>query len=404
MAPDLGTYLTTATRWLRRNAPADRAVRDIHDVAVFHTLCYEEELHILKKLRAWQRAKFQAGYAAISWPLELHGAGLPATYADGFKAAEAAEVSLTRHELVSMTLNLIAPTVRLYGSAELKARVFPGMHNGDLLACQLFSEPEAGSDLAAVATRAVRDGGDWVLNGQKVWTSGAQFAEWGQALVRTDPAAAKHAGLTALMVPMDAPGVEVRPIKQMSGGTSFNEVLLHDVRVPDAYRMGAPGEGWKVTRATLAFERANASNKAGVGGQFDQLVDLARRTNSWEHRDIRQRLADVYLRERAAEVSLARERRARETGEPPGAAGSMRKVQWVEKLRAVSDLATEMLGSGIVADSGRPGEFSWTAHVLGAPGYRIAGGSDQIQRTIVAERHLGLPAEPKTGPKRTDAQ
>jgi alkylation response protein AidB-like acyl-CoA dehydrogenase len=393
---DLGTYAATARAWLAVNAPADRSVRDPHDVSVFHNLSYEEELEILTRLRAWQRAKFEAGYAAISWPRQLHGAGLPASFADAFKSAEAEAVSLTRHELFSVTINLIAPTIRLYGSEALQATVFPGLHNGDLLACQLFSEPGAGSDLAAVSTRAVPDGDDWVLNGQKVWTSGAQFADWGQAIVRTDPKVSKHAGLATFMIPMDAPGVEIRQIKQMSGGTNFNEVFLTDVRVPDGYRLGAPGEGWQVTRATLAFERANASNKAGVGGQFDQLVELARRTGSLRHRDIRQQLADVYLRERAAEISLAREQRARETGQPPGAAGSMRKLQWVEKLTLVSELARELLGSRLAADSGRPGEFSWNAHILGAPGYRIAGGTDQIQRNIVAERHLGLPPEPKS--------
>lgn len=391
----IDAYRQQVEAWLREHAPANRTLREPHDVSVFHDLSHEDELEILDQLRAWQKAKFEAGYAAIAWPIELHGAGMPAAYADVFKAAESAAVSLTRHELFSVTINLIAPTVRLYGSDALKSILLPGLHNGDLLACQLFSEPGAGSDLAAVSTRAIRDGDDWVLTGQKVWTSGAQFAEWGQALVRTDGAATKHAGLTTFMVPMDAPGIEVRQIKQMSGGTSFNEVFLNEVRIPDTYRMGEVGDGWKVTRATLGFERANASNKSGVGGQFDQLIDLARRTGSLGHRDVRLRLADVYLRERAADVSLAREQRARETGEAPGASGSMRKLQWVEKLSLVSELARDLLGERLVADSGRPGEFSWRAHVLGAPGYRLAGGTDQIQRNIVAERHLGLPVEPK---------
>jgi len=390
---DLAVWESEARAWLAEHAPAGQAVRDPNDVSVFHNLSHDEERVILDRLREWQRVKFEAGYGAIAWPEDLHGAGLSTGHADAFKLAESEAVALTRHELLSVTINLIAPTVRLFGSAELKARVFPGLHDGSQLACQLFSEPAAGSDLAAVATRAVRDGDEWVLNGQKVWTSGAQFAEWGQALVRTDPAAVKHAGLSAFLVPMDAPGVEVRQIKQMSGGTSFNEVFLTDVRVPDAYRLGEPGDGWKVTRATLGFERANASNKAGVGGSFEQLLAVARRTGAVEERAVRARLAEIRAREIAAEVSLHREQRSRDSGEPPGASGSMRKLQWVRKLSLVSETARELLGPDLIADSGEPGRFSWNAHVLGAPGYRIAGGADQIQRNIVAERHLGLPTD-----------
>ncbi|MDT0202682.1 acyl-CoA dehydrogenase family protein [Nocardioides sp. AE5] len=391
----LEAYREEARRWLAANAPSDVSVREPHDVSIFHNLSHDAEKAVLDKLRDWQRAKFDAGYAAIAWPVELGGAGLTTEHADAFRAEEAARVDLTRHELFSVTLNLIAPTIRLFGSDALKDLLFPGMHSGEQLACQLFSEPGAGSDLAAVGTRGVREGDDWVLNGQKVWTSGAQFAQWGQAIVRTDPTAGKHAGLTTFLVPMDAPGVEVRQIKQMSGGTSFNEVFLTDVRIPDAYRMGEPGQGWTVTRTTLGFERANASNKAGVGGSFEQLLELAHRTGSLGHRDVRRRLAEVHLSERAAEVSLRREQRDRDSGLPPGASGSMRKLQWVARLGVVSELARDLLGTDLITDNGRPGTYGWTAHLLGAPGYRIAGGTDQIQRNIVAERHLGLPSDPK---------
>lgn len=185
----------------------------------------------------------------------------------------------------------------------------------------------------------------------------------------------------------------------MSGGTSFNEVFLTGVRIPDAFRLGEPGEGWKVTRATLGFERANAANKAGVGGSYEQLVALAERTGHIEHRDIRARLAEIRAREVAAEISLRREQRDRDGGEPPGASGSMRKLQWVRKLELVSELARDLLGADLVVDEGTPGTFSWNAHVLGAPGYRIAGGTDQIQRNIVSERHLGLPMESAPHPK-----
>jgi alkylation response protein AidB-like acyl-CoA dehydrogenase len=389
-------FAATAREWLTANAPGRSvAAGDAHDVSVFHNLSHEVESELIDELRAWQRAKFDSDYAALSWPTNLYGAGLPAEYESAFKQAEAELVSLPRHELISVTVNLIAPTIRLYASDEVRSMLLPGLLDGSLLACQLFSEPAAGSDLANVATKAVREGGDWVVSGQKVWTSGAQFADWGQAVVRTEAGSIGSRGLTTFMIPMDADGVDVRPIRQMSGGTSFNEVFLNGVRIPDSLRLGAVGDGWAVTRATLGFERANASNKKGVGGSFEQLLDLAGRTGSLGHRDIREKLADVRLREIGAEVALRRDKRARDAGEAPGAAGSMRKLQWVTRLGIVSDLARAMLAEQLIVDDGAPGTFSWNAHVLGAPGYRIAGGTDQIQRSIIAERHLGLPPEPR---------
>ena len=394
--PDLESFRAAVRAWLSEHAPGAEAQRDRHDVSVFHNLDFATESAVLARLREWQRTKFEAGYGALSWPVELHGAGLPTAYADAFKAEENAAVALTRHELLSVTVNLIAPTVRLFASAEVRDLLLPGLLDGSLLACQLFSEPGAGSDLANIATKARRDGDDWIVTGQKVWTSGAQFAEWGQAIVRTEAGTAGRHGLTTFMIPMNAPGLEVRQIRQMSGGTSFNEVFLSEVRIPDTYRLGEVGDGWAVTRATLGFERANASNKAGVGGSFEQLVELARRTGAQDQRDVRLQLAEIRLREVAAEVALHREKRAVAFGEAPGASGSMRKLQWVARLNLVSELARTLLGDRLVADTGEPGTYSWNDHVLGAPGYRIAGGTDQIQRTIVAERHLGLPREGKS--------
>ncbi|MCD2114643.1 acyl-CoA dehydrogenase family protein [Rhodococcus rhodochrous] len=395
-APELNDHMAAAREWLAENAPATSiAAGDAHDVSVFHNLPYDTESKLIDELRAWQRTKFEGGYAAISWPSDLYGAGLSTEHEDAFKQAEAELVPLPRHELISVTVNLIAPTIRLFASEHVRSMLLPGLLDGSLLACQLFSEPSAGSDLANVSTRATRDGDGWVVSGQKVWTSGAQFADWGQAIVRTESGSSGSRGLTTFVIPMNAEGVEIRPIRQMSGGTSFNEVFLNDVRIPDSYRLGEVGDGWSVTRATLGFERANASNKKGVGGSFDQLLELAQRTNSLQHRDVRTSLADVRLREVGAEVALRRDKRARDAGEAPGAAGSMRKLQWVTRLGLVSDLARTMLGEKLIADCGDPGTFSWNAHLLGAPGYRIAGGTDQIQRSIIAERHLGLPPEPR---------
>jgi alkylation response protein AidB-like acyl-CoA dehydrogenase len=282
----------------------------------------------------------------------------------------------------------------MFGTDEQKARLVQALLRGDELACQLFSEPSAGSDLAGLATRAVRDGDAWVVNGQKVWSSGAQFAGWGELIARTDPDAPKHKGLTAFLLPMDTPGVDVRPLRQMSGGSSFCEVFLDDVRIPDALRLGEVGGGWAVTLATLGFERGHSGATADVGGGFAQLLDTARRLDRTGDPDVRRVLARVWVAERLAAVAAQRDRETQLAGAEPGPLGSLRKLAWSQRLALVSEAAAVVLGPRLVADHG-DGTFRWTEHVLGAPGYRIAGGSDEIQRTIIGERLLGLPPEPR---------
>lgn len=384
-----------ARKWLSEQEYGRFAAPDRHanDVSVFHRLSYEDERKVLDNIVAWQRLKFDTGYGALTWPVEYGGAGLDAQFERAFAEEEARLIAVPKHELFSVTMHLIAPTIRLLGTDKQRTQLIPGMLRGESLACQLFSEPGAGSDLASLGTRAVRAGDDWVLTGQKVWTSGAQFANWGEVIARTDPDVPKHAGMTAFMIPMDLPGVEVRPIKQMSGGTSFNEVFLTDVRIPDSLRLGAIGDGWKVALTTLGFERGGNSNTALIGGQFSQLVAMAEAVGRMDDPQVRRHLAEVYIHQQLAKIAKLRDQSDRESGRPPGATGSIRKVQWVNKLRSVSDAAREVLGRRLLADSGDSGAFGWTEHVLGAPGYRIAGGSDEIQRNIIAERVLGLPPE-----------
>lgn len=394
----LPAFESEAHEWILATAARlgfDR-VDDPYDVAVFHDMDFEEEKRLLEQHQAWQRAKFGAGYAALDWPTEVGGRGLDSTYAEAFTRIENEHCPLRPHELFSVTMHLVGPTINLLGTAEQKEEFLPSMLRGDLLACQLFSEPDAGSDLANVATRAVRDGDDWVVTGQKVWTSGAQFAGWGELIARTDPDQPKHAGLTAFLVPLDAPGVTIRPIRQMSGGTSFNEVFLDGVRIPDRLRLGEVGKGWSVALTTLAFEREGGSDSSSIGGQFSQLVDTARQLGRDTDPQVRDLMARVYLRQKLAQVDTLLDRRSRGEGNgAPSAVGSIRKVQWVDKLTAVSAAARAILRRELIADTGTPGTFSWNAHVLGAPGYSIAGGTDQIQRNIIAERVLGLPPEPR---------
>jgi alkylation response protein AidB-like acyl-CoA dehydrogenase len=267
----------------------------------------------------------------------------------------------------------------------------------DTLGCQLFSEPSAGSDLASVTTKATRDGDEWVLNGQKVWTSGARFAQWGLAIARHDPEVPKHKGLTAFLVPFAADGVEVRPIRQMSGGANFNEVFMTDVRVGDALRLGPIGEGWRVALTCLGFERDHSGGGGGghAGGGFRQIHALAEHLDRVGDPVVRQMLARLYTNHKVAQYTNRRAAARLKAGQTPGPEGSLGKLMWTANMAGVSDAVSMLLGPRLTADTGEWGTYAWSEHVLGAPGYRIAGGSDEIQRNIVGERVLGLAAEPR---------
>ena len=319
-------------------------------------------------------------------------------YVVAFTEQEQAFEAPPSTELISVTTGLVGPTIATFGTAEQRAKYARAFLRSDLLCCQLFSEPGAGSDLAAVATSAVRmeGNGGWLLDGQKVWSSGARFADYGLLLARTDREVAKQAGLTMFLIPMDAPGVEVRPIRQMSGASSFNEVFLSGVQVGDDMRVGPVGDGWKVANATLGFERtASGQAQRRKGGTFEDLLRLATRLGKSGDPVVRQQLADVYVRTRLRAATTERVARAAAAGAAPGPAASIGKLVASQNLMRIGELAAALLGSRIAADTGEPDGFAWTEHVLGAPGYRLAGGTDEIQRTIIGERVLGLPREPR---------
>ena len=402
--PDLDTWRKTAREWLERHAeprpagrPADRPWGEGSDsVAVFHNLSVEEEAAILRANQAWQQAKDDAGYAAIDWPPEWGGAGLPADYARVFAEEEAAFVTPPGAELFSVTVRLVAPTLATFGTAEQQERFLRPLRRAEVLACQLFSEPGAGSDLANLACRAVRDGDEWIVNGQKVWTSGAPHAAYGELIARTDRDAPKHKGLTAFLVPLDLPGVEIRPIRQMTGGASFSEVFFSDVRIPDGLRLGEVGDGWRVALTTLGFERSHSgSSRRRPGGSWEQLAAAARHFGRADDPAVRQGLADVYIGATLLRLNAERVAAAARAGHAPGPEGSIGKLAWTQLMARMTAVATEVLGPRLAADTGEWGAYAWSEHVLGAPGYRVAGGSDEIQRNIIAERVLGLPPEPR---------
>jgi alkylation response protein AidB-like acyl-CoA dehydrogenase len=365
------------------------------DLEVFRDLTDDQETELLEAIRAYRRARFDAGYGALTLPVEQGGAGLAASFAVRFSQLEREFPVPPSTELISVTTGLVAPAVALFGSAAQRERFLEPLLRTDLLACQLFSEPGAGSDLAALSCRATRQDDTWIVNGQKVWTSGARHADLGLLLARTDPDVAKHRGITAFLLPLNTVGVSVRPIRQMSGGSSFNEVFLQDVGIPDELRIGDVGQGWEVAKATLAYERqASGTGTRQKGGSFADLLTLARSVGATTDPVTRQRLADVYVLSTLRAATAARVARAAAAGVSPGPAGSVGKLAASDLLVSIGELAVDLLGARAVADHG-DGTFAWTAHVLGAPGYRLAGGTDQIQRNIIAERVLGLPAEPR---------
>jgi alkylation response protein AidB-like acyl-CoA dehydrogenase len=409
MSEDLELFRKEARVWLEANAnprsakPAAGEDTDVEwgvgsdDVAVFFNISEEQEAARLAAVQAWQRKKFDAGYAMINWPTELGGRGLPTSYLRAYNAEESKFDIPAGGELPPTSIGLIATTIAAYGTEEQQQRYIEPLMRMDEFGCQLFSEPSAGSDLASLTTRATRDGDEWVLNGQKVWTSGARFSHVGLAICRHDFDVPKHKGMTAFLVPFDAAGVEVRPIRQMSGGANFNEVFLTDVRLPDSMRLGPVGDGWRVALTCLGFERDHSGGGGGgaVGGTFAKALAAARHFGVADDPVIRQSLAEVYIGRTVMQLTTKRAAAALKAGQTPGPEGSLGKLMWTAGMRRLSDCMSLILGARLVADTGEWGTYAWSEHVLGAPGYRIAGGSDEIQRNIIGERVLGLPPEPR---------
>ncbi|MFJ9567156.1 acyl-CoA dehydrogenase family protein [Streptomyces fuscichromogenes] len=395
--PEPAEFRAEARAWLTGVAKERTAHRHWgrgdDSVAVFENWTEPEERAHTDLIRQWERTRYDQGWGALGWPSEYGGRELPSYYEQLYRAEEAAFEVPRRTEVFPVTQQLVAPAIRVWGTDEQKRRWLPPMLRTDELACQLFSETEAGSDLAGVRTRAVRDGDGWMVRGHKVWTSGARVATWGVAVCRTDPDAPRHAGITVFLVRMDAPGVTVRPIRQMTGGASFNEVYLDDVFVPDTDRLGPVGEGWRVTLTVLAAERLDSG---GLGlDNAERALDLARHLPRPLTDAEQQQAAGLYVRGLVQRLIGLRVTAALAAGREPGAEASVGKLHATATMRATTDLVQQLLGPRLAADTGEWGTFAWTEHLLGAPGYRIAGGSDEIQRNILAERVLRLPKEPK---------
>jgi alkylation response protein AidB-like acyl-CoA dehydrogenase len=346
-----------------------------------------DEAEWLRVSKAWQRTLHDQGWAAITWPAEWGGRGLgPIQQIVWNQELARAGVG---ESLFVVGIGMAGPTIIAHGAEGQKERFLGPMLRGDEVWCQLFSEPGAGSDLAAVATRAERDGDDWVVTGQKTWCSGGHYADWGILLARTDPSVPKHRGITYFLLDMHAPGVDVRPLRQMNGSAHFSEVFLEAVRVPDVQRLGAVGAGWQVAMTTLMNERM------AIGGvermfSFDALLHHARDRRAHLDGVARDELGRLACQVKALELLNARVITKLGRGEMPAAESSVMKIAIARILTGAAELGLRLEGPDALL---RRGE--WQHQFLMAPAFHIAGGTDEVQKNICAERVLGLPPEPR---------
>jgi alkylation response protein AidB-like acyl-CoA dehydrogenase len=350
----------------------------------------------LRRAVEFQRRKAAAGLAAITWAPEFGGRGASPIMQVIYNQEEA-DYFVPRGYF-EIGLGMCIPTLMAYGTEAQKQRYVPRAIAGEEIWCQLFSEPAAGSDLAGLRTRSARDGDDWVINGQKIWTSGAHFADFGIIVTRSDPRAPKHKGLTFFFLDMKSPGIEVRRIKQISGASNFNEVYFTDVRVPDGQRLGAVGQGWGVAITTLMNERLAVGDVRGP--DFDDIFRLARSVEL-EHGPaigdaaVRERLADWYVRQQGLRWTKFRTMTALSRGQTPGPEASIGKIVSATKLQEIAAFALDLMdmGGAVMDPALAPARAAFQEALLYAPGARIAGGTDEILKNIIAERVLGLPAD-----------
>jgi alkylation response protein AidB-like acyl-CoA dehydrogenase len=365
------------------------------NVSLFPELTPEQEATNLAAARRWAQRVFDAGFGWITGPPAYGGRGLPREYQRIYNTV-ASDYRTPSMSAYGIGLGMVAPTILAHATEEVKQTYLLKMYRGDIVGCQLFSEPAAGSDLASLQTKAVLDGDEWIINGQKVWTSGAHFSDIGEIICRTDPDLPKHRGLTGFVVDMHAPGVEVRPLRQMTGGTSFNEVFFTDVRVHASHLLGEVNGGWTVALTTLMNERAAIGGGGGGVGpsQTARLIEMARALGRASDPLIRQRLAEVIINERVAGYTTLRSMAKIAVGQLPGPEMSLAKLSLTANMVRTCETVSSVLGPALVADDGTWGTYAWSQFLLGVPGMRVAGGSDEVMRNIIGERVLGLPKEP----------
>ena len=376
-------FRAEARQWLEAHAPRREELEGLDEV---------------EAAKLWQKRKYDAGWACIRWPEEYGGRGASPIEQVIWNQEEGRFA--TPGSVFAIGQGMAAPTLMAWASEEHKRKHLPPLASGEHIWCQLFSEPAGGSDLAALRTRAEKDGDEWVINGQKIWTSGAHYSDYGIIVLRTDPTVPKHKGLSYFFLDMKSPGIEIRPIKQISGGANFNEVFFNDVRVPDDQRLGAVGQGWQVALTTLMNERM-AIGGGGVGGAgFRQVFDLAGKVEidgepAIRDRNVRAKLATWYAQETGLKYTGYRALSALSRGDTPGPENSIGKLVAASKAQDMASFAMDLLElSGAISDPAyAEAHGMYQATFMGAPGGRIAGGSDEIMLNILSERVLGLPQD-----------
>jgi alkylation response protein AidB-like acyl-CoA dehydrogenase len=388
--PEQEAFRKKVRSWLKANLPSELCVDDAMDERI------APNREIFEKRRVWQKKLHEAGYVGLSWPKEYGGSSASLIEQVIFDE----EYSRARAPMLPgySGVSLCGPTLMHWGTETQKKRYLPRILSGEDIWCQGYSEPGAGSDLAGLQTRAVDHGDYFVVNGQKVWTSGAQYAEWMYLLARTDPEAPKHKGISYLLLDMRTAGVDVRPLVLMNGHHHFNEVFFDNVQVPKENLVGNLNEGWKVGMTTLGYERGIAGG-SGHSSQVRRLAELAKTVRiagrpAWEHEWVRQALADFMIECEAVRYTRLRGLTRRLKGLPPGPEGSVLKLAGSELGVRIARFASEMLGNYALmseATAEVPDAPRWLNRVLSSRQYTIAGGTSEVQRNIIGERTLGLP-------------
>ncbi|HYZ23828.1 MAG TPA: acyl-CoA dehydrogenase family protein [Rhodopila sp.] len=387
--PEEAAFRAQARAFLQANAEPKAAARPVLRQSGV-------DAEAVGRCKAWQAKKADAGFAGITWPKRYGGRELSPIFQVIYNQEE--DDFVVPKGLFEIGLGMCIPTMMAYATPEQLERYVPPALRGEEVWCQLFSEPAGGSDLAALRTRAERDGDDWIINGQKIWTSGAHLSDFGIIVVRTDPNVPKHEGLTFFFLDMKSPGIEIRPIHQMSGARHFNEVFFTDVRVPDSQRLGAVGQGWKVSLTTLMNERLAVGDVQRP--DVDDLVELARRLRldgkpALHDGAVRERIAEWYARSQGLKFTRFRTMTALSRGETPGPENSIHKLVNASKLQDIASYGLDLMGAGglVIDDDLTEAYAMFQAALLSSPSGRIAGGSDEILRNIIAERVLGLPSD-----------
>jgi alkylation response protein AidB-like acyl-CoA dehydrogenase len=391
--PEEAAFRAQARAWIDANAPKEFET-ELAKASLGRIKLRKHD--IVDVAKAWQKKKSEGGWVCLQWPKEYGGRGSSAVERVIWQQEEGVYFKLTSPFQIGE--GMCGPTLMAYGKETDKRRYLPKIASGEEIWCQLFSEPSGGSDVAGLRTRAERDGDHWVINGQKIWTSGAHYSDYGILITRTDPTVPKHKGLTMFYVDMKSPGVEVRPIKQANGMQEFNEVFFTDLRVPDSQRLGAVGDGWNVSLTTLMNERMTIGARLATG--FAELFDfccnfMTEDGLAIDDRATRSKLANWAVKSSGLKFTSYRAISALSKGGRPGPENSIGKLVAGTMLQDIATFAMDLQGAnGILNDpevAEAAGQFQ--AMLLSSPSTRIAGGTDEILRNIIAERVLGLPGD-----------